>query len=83
MNEDWINKARVALSPVFTGYLTEITGQQLRAKLAAEVGEPPTPHVFGPFVGTLVRQDLIRRTGKRVPMTGKQNHGRLTPVYLI
>jgi hypothetical protein len=86
MSEDtrtWSERAYEAIEEFFTGYATEITGQQLRAKLAAVVGEPPTPNAFGPFVAMLVERELIKRTGNKARMTGRKNHGRLTPVYLI
>jgi hypothetical protein len=86
MSEDtrtWSERARIATEAFFTGCQNEITGQQLRAKLAAVVGEPPTPNAFGPFVANLVRIGYIGTTGRKVRMTGRENHGRLTPVYLI
>jgi hypothetical protein len=82
-NRPWSERARIATEAFFTGCQNEITGQQLRAKLAAVVGEPPTPNAFGPFVAMLVERELIKRTGNKVRMTGRKNHGRLTPVYLI
>jgi hypothetical protein len=83
-NRPWSERARIATEAFFTGCQNEITGQQLRAKLAAVVGEPPTPNAFGPFVANLVRIGyIVRVTGLKVRMTGRENHGRLTPVYLI
>jgi hypothetical protein len=79
----WSQQARDAVSQFFTDYETEVTGQQLRAKLADVVGQPPSPNAFGPFVASLVRRQEIKATGRKVPMTGRENHGRLTPVYLI
>lgn len=86
MNEDtrpWNQRAREIIGQFFTGYATEITGQQLRAKLEAKVGPVENPNAFGPFVASLVRGQEIVTTGKKVKMTGRENHGRLTPVYLI
>jgi hypothetical protein len=82
-NASWTDRARVAVEKFFTGHQREVTGQQLRADLALHVGEPPNPYVFGPFVASLTRDGYIARTGKMVKMTGRENHSRLTPVYMI
>jgi hypothetical protein len=82
--DQWIEDARRVLSQLFTGYEREVTGQQLRADLEFLVGRPiDNPNTFGPYVAQQVRDGLICKTGKRVPMTGREAHGRLTPVYTI
>ena len=75
----WYWRAVEALPQVFTG--GEATGEEMLAKVAARIGDPPEPNAWGRVVADAIKRKLIVRTGERRAMKVKHAHGRQTDVY--
>ena len=82
-NPSWLLRAvkYVSESPDLHRQLRTFTGEQLRLTISPVVGIPEHVNAWGTLVNYLVRQKIIKPTGKWVSMSTKTSHARQTRVY--
>lgn len=79
-NELWIDACR-RQAEQFIGTRDTFTGEDIRLHCEATVGHPKHPNAWGSLVNILIKQHVIRPTGRHMPMRDPISHARMTPVY--
>jgi hypothetical protein len=80
--DEWRAAAYEAIRGLTPG--AEMTGEQIREAVLAEVGCSPHHHnVWGAIINGAARQGLLEDTGRRANMTGERSHARRTPIYCV
>ncbi len=77
-NAKWMGDALDAISAIQGGLLT---GEDIRLKVGAYVGQPTHHNAWGALIRTATARGLLAKTGMFRQMRVKQSHARITPVY--
>ena len=77
-NLSWSDRAIAAVQQI---PFREITGEEVRRIIGAEVGQPAHHNAWGALIRHAVAKGYLKPTGTTRPMTSRKSHARKTPVY--